>query len=118
MPADFLPIFILILVAAAFAVIALVVPFYLGPRNPTAVKRDTYESGKLPFGNARLRVPVHYYMVAMLFLMFDIEVVFLYPWAVIFKQLKVFGLIEMGLFVVILFIGFIYVWKKGALEWD
>ena len=62
-------------------------------------------------------MPIHYYMVAMLFMMFDIEVVFLYPWAVLFKQLKLFGLIEMGIFLIILFIGFIYVWKKGALEW-
>jgi len=118
MPAEFLPIFILIAVAAAFAVIALVVPFYLGPRNPTPIKTDTYESGKLPYGDARRQVPIHYYMVAMLFMMFDIEVVFLYPWAVLFKQLKLFGLIEMGIFILILFVGFIYVWKKGALEWD
>jgi len=118
MPVDYLPILIMILVAAAFAVIALVVPFYLGPRNPTDVKSDTYESGKLPYGDARRQVPVHYYMVAMLFMMFDIEVVFLYPWAVVFKQLKLFGLIEMGVFVAILLLGFIFVWKKGALEWD
>ena len=118
MPIDYLPILILIVVAAGFSVVALVVPYFLGPRDPHATKLDTYESGKLPYGDARRQVPVHYYMVAMLFLMFDIEVVFLYPWAVLFKQLKVFGLIEMGVFVVILLIGYIYVWKKGALEWN
>ncbi len=118
MPADYLPILILLVVSALFAVVALVVPFYLGPRNPSTTKSDTYESGKLPYGDARRRVPVHYYMVAMLFMMFDIEVVFFYPWAVIFRQLKLFGLIEMGVFVLILLIGYVYVWKKGALEWD
>ncbi|MFQ5577166.1 MAG: NADH-quinone oxidoreductase subunit A [Anaerolineae bacterium] len=118
MPADYVPILILIVVAAAFGVIALVVPYYLGPRNPNPVKEDTYESGKLPYGDARRRVPVQYYMVAMLFMMFDIEVVFFYPWAVLFKQLKLFGLLEMAVFIIILLIGYIYVWKKGALEWD
>jgi len=118
MPADYLPILILLVVSALFAVVALAVPFYLGPRNPSTTKSDTYESGKLPYGDARRRVPVHYYMVAMLFMMFDIEVVFFYPWAVIFRQLKLFGLIEMGVFVLILLIGYVYVWKKGALEWD
>ncbi len=118
MPADYLPILIMIVVAAGFALIALVVPYYLGPRHPNSVKSDTYESGKLPYGEARRKVPVHYYMVAMLFMMFDIEVVFFYPWAVIFRQLKLFGLIEMGIFVLILLIGYVYVWKKGALEWD
>lgn len=118
MPVEYLPILILIVAAGAFAVIALIVPFYLGPRNPTAIKEDTYESGKLPYGDARRQVPIQYYQVAMLFLMFDIEVIFLYPWAVLFRQLKLFGLIEMGIFVAILLIGYIYVWKKGALEWD
>ncbi len=118
MPADYLPILIMLVVAALFALVALIVPYYMGPRNPTASKIDTYESGKLPFGSARRQIPIHYYMVAMLFMMFDIEVVFFYPWAVIFRQLKIFGLIEMGVFVAILLIGYIYVWKKGALEWD
>jgi NADH-quinone oxidoreductase subunit A len=118
MPSDYLPILILIIVSGGFAVIALIVPFYLGPRNPTAVKEDTYESGKLPYGDARRQVPVQYYMVAMLFMMFDLEVVFFYPWAVIFKQLKLFGLIEMAVFVAILLVGYVYIWKKGALEWD
>jgi len=118
MPVDYLPIFILIIVSIVFAAIALIVPYFLGPRHPNAVKSDTYESGKLPFGDARRQIPVHYYMVAMLFLMFDIEVVFFYPWAVIFRQLKMFGLLEMGIFVAILLVGYIYVWRKGALEWD
>ena len=118
MPIDYLPIFILVVLAAGFAVVALIVPYYLGPRKPNDAKEETYESGKLPYGDARRQVPVQYYMVAMLFLMFDIEVVFFYPWAVIFKQLEIFGLIEMAIFVGILLIGYIYIWKKGALEWD
>jgi NADH-quinone oxidoreductase subunit A len=118
MPADYLPILILVVASIGFAILALVVPYYLGPRDPTPVKEDTYESGKLPYGDARRQVPVQYYMVAILFMMFDIEVVFFYPWAVLFKQLKLFGLIEMGIFALILLIGYIYIWKKGALEWD
>lgn len=118
MPNDYLPILILIVLSLGFAAVAMVVPYYLGPRKPNAAKEETYESGKLPYGNARRQVPVQYYMVAMLFMMFDIEVVFLYPWAVLFKRLGVFGLIEMGVFVGILLIGYIYIWKKGALEWD
>ena len=118
MPIDYLPILILIVVSVIFVVLALVVPYYLGPRNPNPTKEETYESGKLPYGDARRQVPVQYYMVAMLFMMFDLEVVFFYPWAVLFKQLKLFGLFEMGIFGGILLIGYIYIWKKGALEWD
>ena len=99
MPQDYLTILLLILVAGGFAAVAMIVPYYLGPRKPNAAKEETYESGKLPYGDARRQVPIQYYMVAMLFMMFDIEVVFLYPWAVVFKQLGLFGLIEMGIFV-------------------
>jgi NADH-quinone oxidoreductase subunit A len=118
MPIDYLPILILLVVAGLFSVVALVVPTFLGPRRPTAVKLKTYESGKVPYGDARRKVPVHYYKVAMLFILFDLEVVFLYPWAVLFRRLKLFGLIEMAVFMLILLIGYIYVWKKGALEWE
>ena len=71
----------------------------------------------LPYSDARRRFPVQYYVVAVLFILFDIEVIFLYPWAVILRQLKLFGLIEMGVFLVILLVGFFYVWRKGALDW-
>ena len=84
--------------------------------NP--VKAEPFESGNPPRGDARIRFSVRFYLVAMLFLIFDLEVVFLYPWAILFRQLGLFGLIEMGIFLGILLIGFIYVWKKGALEWD
>ena len=71
----------------------------------------------LPYSDARRRFPVQYYVIAVLFILFDIEVIFLYPWAVILRQLKLFGLIEMGVFLVILLVGFFYVWRKGALDW-
>jgi hypothetical protein len=73
---------------------------------------------KIPYGDARRKVPVHYFKVAMIFILFDLEVVFFYPWAVLFRKLRLFGLIEMAIFILILLIGYIYVWKKGALEWE
>lgn len=117
MPADYLPILILIVLAAVFAVIALAVPALFGPRRTTKARLEPYESGMLPYSDARRRFPVQYYVVAVLFILFDIEVIFLYPWAVMLRQLKLFGLIEMGVFLLILLVGYVYVWKKGALEW-
>ena len=90
----------------------------VGPKSPNPVKAEPFESGNPPRGDARIRFSVRFYLVAMLFLIFDLEVVFLYPWAILFRQLGLLGLIEMGIFLGILLIGFIYAWKKGALEWD
>lgn len=118
MPGDFLPILMLIVIATFFSTVALVLPTFLGPRKPSDVKLTTYESGKLPIGRPRRHMHVQYYRTAMLFILFDIEIVFLYPWAVTLRQLKLFGLIEMAVFVVILLVGYIYVWRKGAFEWD
>ena len=117
MPAEYLPLLILILLAAVFAVIALAVPAVLGPHRPTKARLEPYESGMLPYSDARRRFPVQYYVIAVLFILFDIEVIFLYPWAVMLRQLKLFGLIEMGVFLVILLVGYFYVWRKGALDW-
>ena len=117
MPAEYLPLLILILLAAVFAVIALAVPAVLGPHRPTKARLEPYELGMLPYSDARRRFPVQYYVIAVLFILFDIEVIFLYPWAVILRQLKLFGLIEMGVFLVILLVGYFYVWRKGALDW-
>jgi NADH-quinone oxidoreductase subunit A len=89
----------------------------LRPR-PTPVKQTPYESGIPPLGDARERFSVKFYMVAVLFILFDIEAVFLYPWAVAFRQLGLYGLIEMGLFIVVLLVGYLYVLKKRALEWN
>jgi NADH-quinone oxidoreductase subunit A len=118
MPIDYLPILIFFLIAGLFGVIALVVPAFLGPSRPSPVKLKAYESGKIPYGDAWRKVPIHYYKVSMLFILFDLEVVFFYPWAVLFRKLAIFGLIEMGVFISILVVGYIYVWKKGALEWE
>lgn len=117
MPIEYLPILILIVIAAVFAIIALAVPALFGPKRTPKARLEPYESGMLPYGDARRRFPVHYYVVAVLFILFDIEVIFLYPWAVVLRQLKLFGLIEMAIFLVILLVGFGYVWRKGALDW-
>lgn len=118
MPIDYLPILVFFVIAGLFGIVALTVPALLGPRRPTAAKLKPYESGKIPYGDARRKIPVHYYKVAMLFILFDVEVVFFYPWAVLFRKLGLFGLIEMGVFILILLVGYIYVWKKDALEWE
>jgi NADH-quinone oxidoreductase subunit A len=104
-------------VATFIAAGALVLPHYLGPLRPNKAKSEVIESGKINYGDARRRVPVQYYMVAMLFIIFDIEVLFLYPWAVLFWDLKWFGLIQVGIFTFLLVESFVYIWKKGVLEW-
>jgi NADH-quinone oxidoreductase subunit A len=107
-------------VAVVLSAIAVLVPALLGPKRPTSVKLATYESGKLPIGPARRRFPIQYYLYAVLFILFDVEVVFLFPWATVFKDLapRWLGLAEAGVFVLILVLGLVYVWKKGGLEWD
>jgi len=102
----------------AFGIVMSKASEWFGPKNPNSVKLSTYESGMEPIRTARERVSVKYYMVAMLFIIFDIEVVFLYPWAVNFRELGMFGLVEMFLFIALLMTGFIYVWRKGALKWE
>lgn len=117
-PGAFVPVLIMVIVAIGFAVFTLVASHYLGRRVYDPAKQLPYECGITPVGNARERFHARFYLVAMLFIVFDIEIVFLYPWAVVFKQLALFGLIEMGVFLLILVLGFAYVWGKGALEWD
>ena len=116
--AAFIPILIMLLVAMGFAGFVLTASHFLGTRVNDPAKLAPYECGVTPVGNARERFNTRFYLVAMLFIVFDIETVFLYPWAVVFKQLHVFGLIEMGIFLLILLAGFVWVWGKGALEWD
>jgi len=115
---NYLPIAIYLMVAVGFGLVIVLLSTLLGPRNPGRVKLETYECGMEPIGPNRIRFAVKFYIIAMLFIVFDIEAVFLFPWAVIFKDLKLFGFIEMGIFIVILFAGLAYVWRKGALEWD
>ena len=116
--AAFIPILMMVVVATGFAVGTIAASYYLGRRVNTAAKLMPYECGITPVGNARDRFHTRFYLVAMLFIVFDIETVFLYPWAVVFKQLALFGLLEMVVFIAILLAGFVYVWGKGALEWD
>jgi NADH-quinone oxidoreductase subunit A len=116
--AAFIPILIMVVVAVGFAGFTLGASHFLGKRVYNKAKLLPYECGVTPVGNARERFHTRFYLVAMLFIVFDIETVFLYPWAVIFKQLHIFGLIEMGIFLLILLAGFIWIWGKGALEWD
>lgn len=115
---EFLPLAVLIVLAAILAVLVIILGALFGPRRPTQRKLDTYESGMTPYGPGTRRMSVRYYLVGVLFILFDVEVVFFLPWAVVFRQLKVFGLIEMFIFIIILLVGFVYAWKEGALEWE
>ena len=117
-PQSYLPILILMLAGAAFAVGSLLVGSLVRPSRPYHAKLTPYESGAPTFSDARAKFPMRYYIIAMLFVIFDIETVFLYPWAIVFNQLGLFGLVEMLLFIAILLVGYFYAWKKGALEWD
>ncbi|MBC7225456.1 MAG: NADH-quinone oxidoreductase subunit A [Anaerolineae bacterium] len=119
MPIDYLPILVLLTISFVFAIIALLVPSLLGPHKPEKHKLFTYEAGKIPFGSPWGKpFSVKYYLTAVLFILFDIEVVFLYPWAVLLRKLRLFGLVEMAIFILILLVGYYYVWRKGAFEWD
>lgn len=102
----------------ALGIIAPIIGYLLGPKKPYAAKNSPYECGITPFGDARLPFDVRYYLVAILFIIFDLETAFLVPWAVVFRKIGWFGMGTMGLFLGILLIGFIYEWKKGALEWE
>jgi NADH-quinone oxidoreductase subunit A len=115
---SFLPILVLFLVAAFIAVFVITLSSQLGPRRSSARKLAPYESGMEPIGAAIRRIPVKFYVVAMLFIVFDIEVVFFYPFALVFRQLGVPGLLAMGVFFLVLVVGFVYEWKKGALRWE
>ena len=119
MTQDYLPVLLQVIVAIGFAGVALlmsVIVGRVGKRNP--VKDTAYECGMVAKGEAQPRFSVKFYLVAMLFILFDIEVVFFLPWAIVFRQLGLFGLIEMIVFIAILLVGYVYAWKKGALEWD
>jgi NADH-quinone oxidoreductase subunit A len=115
---NYLPVLIFMLVAAAFGVASLLAGYLVRPSHPYKAKLAPYESGAPVFHDARTNIPMRYYIIAMLFVIFDIETVFIFPWAVVFNQLGLFGLVEMLLFIAILLVGYFYAWKKGALEWD
>ena len=115
---QYVPIAILFVVSAILAVVFILIGMIFGPRRSNPRKSQPYESGVVPFGQAQRRFPVHFYLVAVLFILFDVEIIFFFPWAVMFKALGLFGLIEMVIFIAILLVGYVYIWKKGALEWE
>ena len=115
---NYLPILVMFLVALFIAVFVIVASSFLGPQRPSKRKLMPYESGMEPIGQAQRRFPVKFNLVAMIFILFDIEVIFFFPYALVYKRLGGMGLIEMGLFLLILLIGLFYIWKRGALEWD
>jgi NADH-quinone oxidoreductase subunit A len=114
----YIPIAVLTGVALFFAALLPILSLSLGPKRPSARKLTPYESGITPIGEAQRRYPVKFYLIAVLFILFDIEIIFLLPWAVTFRQLGLFGLAEVLIFMAILLIGYIWIWKKGALEWE
>jgi NADH-quinone oxidoreductase subunit A len=115
---DYIPLILMIVAGFGFAIIFMFLSEWLGARRFTPGKVTTYESGMIPFGTARERFSVKFYLIAMSFIVFDVEIVFLYPWAVQFKELGLPALVAMLFFIVILFIGYFYELKKGGLQWD
>jgi NADH-quinone oxidoreductase subunit A len=118
MPFEYLPILVILVLATVVGFLVVGVGHLFGPRRPTLRKGVPYESGMRPFGPGARRVPVHFYLMAVLFILFDVEIVFLLPWAVSLRRLGVFGLAEMAVFIIILLVGYVYAWKKGAMEWE
>ena len=114
----FFPILFLIILAAVIAAVMVALSIILGRRSSGEARGEPYESGIVPKGDTKERVPIKFYLIAILFIIFDIEVVFLYPWAVISDRLGMFGFIEMLVFIVILLVGYFYILGKGALKWD
>lgn len=114
----YFPLAALIIIGSGAALVMVILSLIVGKKSPNPAKLDTYECGMEPIGDARGRFSVKFFLIAILFIIFDIEVVFLYPWAVIYRQLAWFGLAEMGIFILILLIGYFYILKKGALKWE
>jgi NADH-quinone oxidoreductase subunit A len=114
----YFPILLFIFIALAFGVVTLVLSYFVQPKYPEPEKLSTYECGSEPFSDARMPFPVRYYVFAMLFVIFDIEVIFLYPWAIVFEKLGIIGLVEMMVFIALFLVAYVYAWRKGALEWD
>ncbi|HEY6171376.1 MAG TPA: NADH-quinone oxidoreductase subunit A [Candidatus Kapabacteria bacterium] len=118
MISNYIPLALMLIVAFGFGAIMANLSKWIGPKKPSKEKLSTYESGMVPIGSTRERVSIKYYTVGMLFILFDIELIFLYPWAVTFDKIGAFAIGQMFLFIGLLFIAYIYVLKKGALEWD
>ena len=115
---EYVAIALMIVIATLVALIAIGLGTIFGPKKNSEAKSMPYESGMTPYGEGTRRMPIRFYIIAVLFILFDIEVVFFLPWAITFRQLGFFGLIEMVIFIAILLVGYVYAWKKGALEWE
>ncbi|KJU85984.1 NADH dehydrogenase I subunit A [Candidatus Magnetobacterium bavaricum] len=118
LPEGYLAIMVFLMIAFAFALGSLMFGYLVRPRRPYAEKLSTYESGIAPEGEPRQRFSVKYYVIAILFVVFDVEAVFMYPWAVVFDKIGLFAFIEMAVFIAVLTVGYVYVWKKGAFDWE
>ena len=118
MDSQYIPVLVSFAIAALIPTIFLVANILLGPRRPSLVKSEAFECGNPPTGPAWGRFAVKFYLPAILFIVFDVEVVFMYPWAVLYRRLGLFGFVEMLVFMAVLTLGLVYVWRKGALEWD
>lgn len=117
-PEVYFPVLVQIVIAAVVAAALITISVVLGKRARSPLKDTPYESGMAPVGSAHERFSVKFYLVGMIFILFDIEAVFLYPWAVVYRQLKLFGFFEMAIFIALVMGGFFYVWRKGALDWS
>jgi len=117
-PELYFPILVQVVIAMGLAAALVGISTVLGKRTKSPLKHTAYESGMAPIGSAAERFSVKFYLVGMIFILFDIEAVFLYPWVVVYRDLKLFGFMEMFVFVVVILVGFFYVWKKGALDWS
>lgn len=118
MLSDYVPILILLLIAGGFASVSIGITLISGPYRPTREKLSPYESGMTEIQPPKQRFPVRFYVIAMLFLLFDLEGISFFPWAVLLRQLKFPGFIEMFIFIAVLAVGYVYIWRKGALNWE
>jgi NADH-quinone oxidoreductase subunit A len=118
MSTEYFPVLLFLAVSAVIGIALIVIGNLLGPRRPESEKASPYECGFEAFEDARMRFDVRYYLFAILFIIFDLEIAFVFPWATVFSKLGLLGLAEMGMFLSLLVLGFVYVWKKGALEWE
>lgn len=114
----YFPILLFVFIAFMFGAGTLLISFFVQPKYPEPEKLSTYECGSEPFSDARMPFPVRYYIFAMLFVIFDVEVIFLYPWAIVFNKIGLIGLVEMLIFIGLFLVAYAYAWQKGALEWD
>ncbi len=118
MLAEYLPTLLFLIVATGIGIALIVIGNIIGPKRPSIEKLSPYECGFAAFEDARMQFDVRYYLIAIQFIIFDLEIIFIVPWTLVFHDLGARGLVTMGLFVGMLFLGFVYVWKKGALEWE